>query len=252
MKYLKLLISIVTFLPLVLFGVEEKRKEVTPAITHLKQRLPEWYPKINEKHPNGSPKLVIFYEEDELGKEQPVKQITFFETGQTQEEIDLIAVEQKELDGSVSQKGVPHGVGVLFHENGQIKRVTFFDQGALHGTSKIFYPDGKLNHVTTYKKGLPDGTIISYYENGKTIAEGTYTEGKLNGEYFRYYESGEKESLSYYVDGVLNGKVKMAIKNLFITTQMVHFILWKVNLLLLFITKADPYQKFSISKIIPQ
>ncbi len=207
MKYLKLLTCIVTFSPLILFAIEGIKEEVTPAFTHLKKRLPEWNPMVCEKHLNGSPKRVVFYEEDDEGKEQPVKQITFFETGQTQEETDLMVLEKKELDESVSKNGIPHGVNVLFYENGQVKRVAFFHRGRLHGTSKIFYPDGKLNHVTTYKEGLPDGAIISYYESGKIIAEGVYKDGKLIGEYFRYYESGEKESLAHYIDGVLDGKV---------------------------------------------
>lgn len=207
MKYLKLLICVATFLPLLIFGADSKRGEIAPAITQLKQRLPEWHPKIYEKHQSGNPKLVVFYEEDELGKEQPVKQITFFETGQPKEETDLVVIETKGEDGQVTETGAPHGVSVLFHENGQVKRVSYFDRGEIHGTSKTFYSDGKIHHVTTYKQGKPHGPIISYYENGKTIAEGVYEEGLLEGEYFRYYESGEKESLAHYNDGKVHGKI---------------------------------------------
>src|SRR3990167_7498034 len=85
-------------LPVILFGnIENIEEQVIPVATELRGRKPEWRPNIYEKYPNGVPKLVFFYEEDDRGEEVAVKRILFFENGRPTEETDLIEVAEDSL-----------------------------------------------------------------------------------------------------------------------------------------------------------
>ena len=189
------------------FGTNPEQQEVQPIQTELKARLPEWRPRIYEQYPNGSPRLVVFYGENEKGEDEAVKRIHFFENGRPFEETDLAIVDEKS-PGYETWKStvVPHGVSVRFRENGEIERIGYYDHGLLHGPLKVFFTKGRVQHLTHYKNGIPHGKILSYHENGKILAEGNYLEGKLEGDYTRYYETGEREALFPYQNGVIHGK----------------------------------------------
>jgi hypothetical protein len=83
MKRIKaLLLGVVVVMPFLLFGGEE----TSPAAMEFKPKQPEWRPKIMQHYPNGAPRLVLFYDENEEGEEVAVKQIQFFENNRPMEE----------------------------------------------------------------------------------------------------------------------------------------------------------------------
>ena len=207
MKFKALLFSL-ALLPILVFGQERIDTAVAPVATELKVRMPEWRPKVFEQFPNGAPKLVLFYLENDRGEEEAVKRIHFFEGGRPMEETDLTVVDEK-APGFEAWKStvVPHGVSVRFRESGEVERLAYFDRGLLHGPMKVFYPKGQLNHVTTFNQGNPEGKSYSYHENGQALAEGTYRNGKLEGDYVRFFASGKREGLIPYADGEIHGKL---------------------------------------------
>lgn len=195
-------------LPVMIFGSSNEESQVVPVATDLKTRMPEWRPQIVEQFPNGSPKLVMFYAENDGGKEEAIKRIHFFENGRPMEEADLTVVKEGS-PGYEAWNGpvVPHGVSVRFRDTGEVERIAYFDRGLLHGPMKVFYLKGQVNHVTTFKQGQPEGYIYSYHENGETSAEGFYKDGKLEGDYTRYFVSGQREVVIPYVNNEIHGKL---------------------------------------------
>ena len=195
-------------LPIMIFGQEKQENLVSPVATELKSRLPEWRPQIYEQFPNGSPKLVLFYTENDAGMEEAVKRIQFYENGRPLEEADLTVVKEDSPGYEMwKSTAVPHGVTVRLRENGEMERIAYFDRGLLHGPMKVFYPKGQVNHMTTFKQGQPDGKIYSYHENGQVSAEGFYQDGKLEGDYTRFFAGGQREVLIPYVNGEIHGKL---------------------------------------------
>ncbi|MBF5059556.1 hypothetical protein NEPTK9_001070 [Candidatus Neptunochlamydia vexilliferae] len=204
----KALIFSLALLPVFLFGQENYEVEITPVAKELRMRMPEWRPKVLEQYPNGTPKLVIFYTDNEMGEEEAVKRIHLFESGRPFEETDLTTVSEdspgfKEWKGAI----VPHGASVRLRENGEVEKIAFFDRGLLHGPMKVFHSKDQVQHITTFNQGKPEGKLYSYHKNGKLAAEGEYEEGKLVGDYTSYYESGNREVLIPYVDGEIHGKM---------------------------------------------
>ncbi|MEM8728161.1 MAG: hypothetical protein AAGE99_05645 [Chlamydiota bacterium] len=90
----KKFLSTLAFLPLLLFARENRASPMTPVKTELQVRMPEWRPNIVEQFQNGSPRIVVFYCENEQGIEEPIKKMVFFENGHPMEETDLISVDE--------------------------------------------------------------------------------------------------------------------------------------------------------------
>jgi antitoxin component YwqK of YwqJK toxin-antitoxin module len=69
--------------------------------------------------------------------------------------------------------GVPVGVHVVYHPNGQESDKVGYKDGKMHGPAQAFSLDGELIGETTYKEGLRIGKSWLKYENGtfKFIAE---------------------------------------------------------------------------------
>ena len=169
---------------------------VTPVAQELKKRMPEWMPRIVKHYENGSPEIVIFYEEDEEEVMQPVKRIRFYEDSKPLEETDLTQV----VEGSpgyqkFSSTVVPHGMSVYFSPQGSIKEIFFFDRGLLHGTCSKYYSDGHLHSSMIYKQGEPDGEAVRFYEDGKKAEECIYRSGKLEGDYISYFPNGNQQKI---------------------------------------------------------
>ena len=180
---------------------------VDPVATELKPRQPEWRPKIVERFSDGNPALVLFYEEEDSGESYPVKRMTFFPTGRTKEETDLIHISKedpafKQWDSEI----VPHGVSIAFSEEGPIRTIRYYDRGLLHGTMGVFYSDGKPEQTCGYLAGKKHGKALSFYEDGTKSEDATYLDGLLQGDYVRYYPNGNKCSATPYVDDVIQGK----------------------------------------------
>ncbi|MCB1110616.1 MAG: hypothetical protein KDK64_06500, partial [Chlamydiia bacterium] len=131
MQFKALLLSLV-LVPTLFFGQETIDVQVMPVATELRVRMPEWRPKVFEQFPNGAPKLVMFYSENDQGVEEAVKRIHFYEGGRPMEETDLTVVAEKSPGFEVwKSTTVPHGVSVRFRETGEVERIAYFDHGLL-------------------------------------------------------------------------------------------------------------------------
>ena len=143
MRQLYIWFFVVCFAHLSLYG--DSAATAAPVRAHLLDRLPEWKPQVVERYTQGNPKLVIFYEERQTDQWVAIKRMQLFENGKTQEEADLIEIQQtdpgyKRWNSTI----VPHGVYVEFYETGHLKNLSYYDRGLLHGTVSSHYSDGSL------------------------------------------------------------------------------------------------------------
>ena len=91
----------------------------------LKPRAAEWRSHVEERYPSGATRLVYFYEEQD-GKEMPVKRMLLGEDGRILGEEDLITV-LEESPGAQKWKSkiVPHGASLLLHGNQKTRKMGF-------------------------------------------------------------------------------------------------------------------------------
>ena len=181
--------------------------KLVPVAMQLAAKMPEWRPDVLEQYPNGNPKVILYYGENDEGKEIPLKRLSFYPSGVLQEESDLVTIAEdepafKEWEATI----VPHGVSLLFTEEGKPNRIGQFKRGLLHGEMQTFYPDGNPQHTLHFKNGKRHGKACSYFAEGKLAEEGAYTNGELDGDLVRYYPDGSRKSLITYENGKPVGK----------------------------------------------
>jgi antitoxin component YwqK of YwqJK toxin-antitoxin module len=88
--------------------------------------------------------------------------------------------------------GRPHGLSVMWNENGQKSSETNYVNGKEDGIYKIFV-DGKLFMTTNYKDGKKDGLETTYYPaSEKKLSEKTYKDGVQVGLEYSWLLDGRK------------------------------------------------------------
>ncbi len=108
---------------------------------------------VVETHPDGTPKLVKYYQQDGNVREL-VKEIQFYPN------------RSKFYEGD-------------------------FKDNKKDGSWKVWYQNGNLWSEGFYDKGLDDGKRTAYYENGKVHFEGQYAKGEMVGVWKFYDEAGK-------------------------------------------------------------
>src|SRR3990167_6390854 len=193
----------IVFSSFTLLATEE---EVFPIAETLLTREPGWRPQITLYHPEGTPDTVIFFEENALVEEVPVKQLKLYANGALKSEMDLIQIEEKD-PGFKEWKNtvVPHGVSASFFSDGKCEKILHYDRGVLHGKVQVFYEDGVLKAEGTFNQGIQVGKILSFFDKGEKQEEGEYKKGKLEGDFCRYFQNGKKQSIVPHKDGVPHG-----------------------------------------------
>ena len=172
----------------------------------LRAKEPHWRPTIVETYPEGQPMRVVYVEELEGGELKEWKQVTFYATGQIQEEVDLVRISKEAPAFSLwNKEHVPHGASLVYYPNGALEKIAYFTQGLLDGQCTLYFPDGKERLKCTYKEGKFDGPIVAYFEDGTKSKEGCYKEGKLHGDLIQYFSKGGRSSLVTYLEGVPHG-----------------------------------------------
>lgn len=71
------------------------------------------------------------------------------------------------------------GVGVEYHENGQLKEKSNFKNGLLEGPAKTYHENGQLKENLTFKNGLPDGQYERFHINGQLETVQNFSKGKI-------------------------------------------------------------------------
>lgn len=140
----------------------------------LKPQQPNWRSEIVEVNSLGAPKTIVFYQpilSEEKGElkesEVPVKQIFFYPSGAVQRETDLTEVSKDSKAYEIWKTTVvPHGVCLDFFEDGEIEKISYYENGLLDGEAQVFYSKNKKKYAANYKKGELDGSFAVFHENG--------------------------------------------------------------------------------------
>lgn len=109
---------------------------------------------IQEVYPDGSPKLVKYYQENGSIRDL-IREIQYYPN------------HKKYYEGE-------------------------YKDNKKDGKWTVWYQSGSIWSEGSYSKGLDDGKRTGYYENGKKHFEGEYDAGKLVGVWKFWNESGEK------------------------------------------------------------
>lgn len=97
---------------------------------------------VKAKHENGIDKEVWVYKRNVFGKEKKIKEITYFNNGNKESEVD-------------------------------------YKKGRVNGLARMWYKNGKLHVEATYKNSKVHGVRNAYHENGKIFCRAEYKNGKL-------------------------------------------------------------------------
>ena len=176
------------------------------AVLSLKQRQPNWRSEIIKTFANGNPEQILLYEPLITGGEHPVKQISFYENGRIQAEMDVAQVAE-DAPGAIQWKStiVPHGARVELNADGQLRQIAQYRFGLLEGDSKTFFPNGKLETSSQYLHGVLNGVSQAFFANEQLKEELHYYNGQIDGDYVQYYENGAKALLFPHEEGKLHG-----------------------------------------------
>ena len=101
--------------------------------------------------------------------------------------------------------GLPIEVEIVYHDNGQMSRLTFLKDGKHDGLWTEWYENGQKKLVGSLKDGKLDGLLTEWYENGQKKQEATYKDDKRDGLMTRWYEDGQKKAEVTWKDGKQDG-----------------------------------------------
>lgn len=91
-----------------------------------------------------------------------------------------------------------HGIYKEFYENGNVKEISIYNQGAKKDSSVYFYADTKLNKIDYY---LKNDTIFSkVFEDSKLSSMGKYLKGKKVQKWKYFNTEGSIEKTFEYID----------------------------------------------------
>ena len=202
LSVIKKLLVVLTFCLVAFRGQGTHFDQMDPNGFNLRVRKPEWIPKIVSAFEDGTPEVVMFYEEDDLGVERAVKRMHFYQGGALFQETDLTEVdENSEGYKAWGSTIVPHGVSVRLGKGANIETWSDFHEGLLDGWTKVFDPNGTLRDERFFNRGKAEGKRCVYDEKGQLSEECDYANGALHGPYISYYPNREKKRLVPYVHG---------------------------------------------------
>jgi antitoxin component YwqK of YwqJK toxin-antitoxin module len=97
---------------------------------------------VKAKYENGMDKEVWVYKKNIFGKEKKIKEMTYFDNGNMESEVD-------------------------------------YKNGKVNGWARMWYKNGKLHVEATYKNNKTHGIRTAYHENGQVFCRAKYKNGKL-------------------------------------------------------------------------
>lgn len=118
---------------------------------------------IEEKYPDGSPKVVKYYQEKN-GIKELVK------------EIDYYPNKNKRLEGEY-KKDHRDGKWTYYYENGKLWSEGYFVNDINDGQRTTYFENGQIRYQGTYKSGDRIGKWQFYNEAGTLVKEMDYGDG---------------------------------------------------------------------------
>lgn len=97
---------------------------------------------VQLKHENGVDKEVWIFKKHIFGNKQKFKEITYFENGNKESEVN-------------------------------------YKNGKVNGWARMWYKNGQLHVEAKYKNNKTHGTRTAYHENGQVFCRAKYKNGKL-------------------------------------------------------------------------
>lgn len=118
---------------------------------------------VEERFPDGSPKIVRLYKEVK-GRQELVSEIIYYPN------------HNKKIEGEF-KNGERHGKWLAWHENGQLQSEGFFKNGKNTGIRKVYYENGNKYYEGKYKNDKPVGEWIFYHSNGSISKKTNFGKG---------------------------------------------------------------------------
>src|SRR6185436_6862701 len=150
--------------------------------TRPRQQEPHWKAKVEERHSNGQPSKIVFYEE--LGDAEPVavKLVSYYPSGQVKLESDVTS--KKDEEGK--SKLIPVGVEITIDERNNVEKIAHYNaEGVLHGEMRLFYPTSQVKATCQFENGKRHGAFIVYHLEGGKAEEVQYEDDKVVGDFVK-------------------------------------------------------------------
>ncbi len=100
---------------------------------------------------------------------------------------------------------VKHGEFRLWHQNGNIKIITFYQDGEIDGKYREWYDNKKLKELTPYLKGRKHGKSVLLNQDGKILEETNYANNEKNGLYKKFSRFNKPLERGSYSAGLRSG-----------------------------------------------
>lgn len=164
-------------------------------IARLKIKQPHWQFQKTESYEDGSPKTLVYYDQDKI-----VKKITYRFDGSLETEADVNGLKDGQL--------LFDGPTIAYFADGMVEKVTLYVNGEIRGSVKHYHPNGLVRYEYCVQQGHKHGKWLSYFSSGNIKEEGFYRQGKPEGEYRSFYSNGSKAMEASYHNGLVHGEVK--------------------------------------------
>lgn len=117
---------------------------------------------VEDTHPDGSPRMVVYYRLVE-GFREKVKVTAFYENGQKRYEGEFAGDKR-------------HGYWIYWYENGNKWSEGYFKNDLRDGFGTTWYDNGQKHFEGSYKDGVRAGVWMFYDMKGEMVKEVNYDE----------------------------------------------------------------------------
>mgnify|MGYP001068377437 CR=1 FL=1 len=90
------------------------------------------------------------------------------------------------------------GIGMIYHENGQLSQKGNYKDGKRVGLFEFYHENGQLKAMGIWKDGKREGLYVSFYENGQLLGKGNFKDGEFDGLWEIYHENGQLKAKPCY------------------------------------------------------
>jgi len=95
-----------------------------------------------------------------------------------------------------------------WHDNGQLARIFFIQNGLRHGECKSWHDNGQLARLCFYQNDKIQGEYKLWHDNGILRCLCFYQNNKNHGEYKEWHNNGQLKYHTYYMDNMMHGEFK--------------------------------------------
>jgi antitoxin component YwqK of YwqJK toxin-antitoxin module len=117
---------------------------------------------IEDTHPDGSPRLIVYYE-DVDGFKEKVKVATFYKDGMKRYEGEFVNDKRD-------------GYWIYWYENGNKWSEGYFKEDLRDGFGTTWHKNGQKHYEGSYKDGIRDGVWTFWTPEGEVVKKIDYEE----------------------------------------------------------------------------